>query len=418
MSTTSTRRGRGGLVGLLVAQVISITGTRMSMVALPWFVLETTGSALQTGLVAFAEMLPYVVAAVFAAPVTDRIGARRTSVVCDVASTFAVGLIPVLHLADLLSFPLLLGLVALAGALRGPGDTAKHVLMPDVAAAAGVPLERAAAMYDGVSRAASLIGAPLAGVLIAVTGAAEVLLVDAATFGLAALVIVVGVAAVAPAPGDTGEDEEGTYLSRLTAGLVFLWREPLLRAICLMVFVTNLLDQAYASVLLPVWAAEEGHGAIGLGVVSGTFALGATIGAVVMVGIAPRLPRRTTYALGFLLAGSPRFLVMAFGAPLGVVVAVSLAGGLACGAINPILAAVELERIPERLRARAISAMTALAWGGMPLGGLVAGWAASRLGVIEALAVFGIVYLLATCLPLGRTWRDMDRRPEPVSLAA
>ncbi len=67
------RRGPGRpLVGLLTAEGISIAGSRMSLVALPWFVLATTGSPLRTGVVAFAEMLPYVVSAVLAAPLVDR----------------------------------------------------------------------------------------------------------------------------------------------------------------------------------------------------------------------------------------------------------------------------------------------------------------------------------------------------------
>jgi hypothetical protein len=47
-----------GLVGLLAAQGVSLVGSRMTMLALPWFTLATTGSAAKTGMVAFAETLP------------------------------------------------------------------------------------------------------------------------------------------------------------------------------------------------------------------------------------------------------------------------------------------------------------------------------------------------------------------------
>ncbi len=56
-----------------------------------------------------------------AGPLIDRIGARRVAISCDVLSMLVVGLIPLLHLAGALSFPLLLVLVAVAGGLRGPG---------------------------------------------------------------------------------------------------------------------------------------------------------------------------------------------------------------------------------------------------------------------------------------------------------
>jgi hypothetical protein len=55
-------RNRRPLAGLLIAEAISLVGSRMSMIALPWFTLVITGSAAKTGVVAFTEMLPYVLA--------------------------------------------------------------------------------------------------------------------------------------------------------------------------------------------------------------------------------------------------------------------------------------------------------------------------------------------------------------------
>jgi VIT1/CCC1 family predicted Fe2+/Mn2+ transporter len=78
-----------------------------------------------------------------------------------------MGLIPILHLTDHLSIPILAVLVALAGAVRGAGDTGNRVLIPGLADDARMPLERASGLFDGGSRIASMIGVPLAGVLIA-----------------------------------------------------------------------------------------------------------------------------------------------------------------------------------------------------------------------------------------------------------
>jgi len=68
---------RKPLYGWLTAEAISLTGTRISMIALPWFVLTTTGSATRTGLVALAEMTPMVILKVLGGPIIDRLGARR-----------------------------------------------------------------------------------------------------------------------------------------------------------------------------------------------------------------------------------------------------------------------------------------------------------------------------------------------------
>ncbi|MFD0740576.1 hypothetical protein ACFQ1L_47060 [Phytohabitans flavus] len=66
----------------------------MSFVALPWFVLVTSGSAARTGIVAFAEMLPYVLVCAFGGPLLDRLGHRRVSVLGDLGSAVAVAAIP------------------------------------------------------------------------------------------------------------------------------------------------------------------------------------------------------------------------------------------------------------------------------------------------------------------------------------
>ena len=222
----STRRP---LYGWLTAEAISLTGTRVSMVALPWFVLTTTGSATKTGLVALAEMLPLVVLKVLGGPVIDRVGARRVAITCDLLSVLAVGAIPLLHEPGWLSFPVFLLLVALAGALRGPGDAAKAAMTPAVVAEAGVPMERATGLHSTVERTAGLLGAAAAGGLVAWLGAADALVVDALSFGLSAARARLGDAG-STATGGPGSRRTPTtptpYLDRAARGLDVPARRP------------------------------------------------------------------------------------------------------------------------------------------------------------------------------------------------
>src|SRR5207342_2474118 len=127
------------LYGWLTAECISLLGTRVSMIAIPWLVLTTTGSATRTGLVAFAEITPMVFFKAFGGPLVDRVGPRRMAITTDLLSFVAVGMIPLLHVSGALTFPLLLGLVAIAGALRGPGDAATNALIPALVERAHVP---------------------------------------------------------------------------------------------------------------------------------------------------------------------------------------------------------------------------------------------------------------------------------------
>jgi MFS family permease len=93
-----------------------------------------------------------------------------------------------------------------------------------------------------------------------------------------------------------------------------------------------------------------------------------------------------------------------------VVLVVVFVGGVGAGTINPILGAVEIERIPERARARVLSLITSLAFALIPFGGLLGGVLSDTVGVSAALLACGAVYLLATTLPALRPeWREMDR---------
>ncbi len=416
-------RSRRGLIGLLSAVGVSIFGSRMSFLAVPWFVLITTGSPGRTGLVAFAEMAPYVLVQGFGGPLVDRIGAWRASVSSDLAAAITVGAVPLLYAAGHLSFGPLCGLIAVAGAVRGGGDTARYVMLPGVTERAATPMERGAGLFDGVNRLAAMLGAPAAGVLIAVSSAAAVLAVDAVTFLASAVVVALFVPRSAAQSAGPVDDDDGLqavttqvggYRHQLRDGFAHLRADRLLLGIGVMVLITNFVDQASGSVLVPVWARDVTGSPVTLGLLSGGFGVGAVLGNLTLTWLAPRLPRRRTYAWCFLLAGSPRLFAMAALGAVSPVLLISFLSGLGAGGINPILGAVEYERVPRHLQARVLGALGALAWAGIPIGSLAGGLAVEHLGLRPALLVAASVYALTTLSPfVFPAWRGMDRQPEP-----
>ncbi|KRF34764.1 MFS transporter [Nocardioides sp. Soil805] len=419
MSTpTAVAPRRAPLVGGLTAEGISFVGTRVSMIAIPWFVLSTTGSATQTGLVAAAEIAPLVIFKALGGPLLDRLGPRRVTLTCDLASAVVVGAIPFLHHLGMLTFPLLLVLVALAGALRGPGDAGKAAMTPEIARVANVPLERVTGLASAVERTSSMTGAALAGLLVAAVGAANALYVDAASFVISFAVFALATTGMGrPVPpsaedGTTGDAAATSYLTELREGWDFLRTEPVLVAVCAMVAVTNLVDQAYVTVLAPVWAKESGAGVEVLGALFAVFSGASVLGALAAARWGETLPRYRTYVVAFLIAGAPRFVVMAVESPLWAVFAVTIVAGAAAGFLNPILGAVILERIPDPLMGRVSSLNTAICWSLMPLGGLLGGVAVTALGLLPALLLAGAAYFLTTMAPTRvPSFRAMDRMP-------
>ncbi|MFJ6796465.1 MFS transporter [Streptomyces sp. NPDC091268] len=405
---------RRPFAAVLAANTISIAGSSLTLIGVPWFVLQTTGSPGRAGVVAFCATLPVVVAALVGGPVVDRLGRRRVSAASDLVCGLAVAAIPLLHYAGLLEFWMLCALMALGGLVHTPGLTARHVLLPDLAEHAGTTVTRAAGLYDAVSRGARMIGAALAGVLIAAFGAESVLLLDAVTFGASALLVAVflrGVPAAEPQRA-AGKVSFAGYRTELAEGWGFLTRHRLLFGITLMVMTTNGLDQGWSSVLLPVHGRDELGGAAALGLMIALFGGFALVGALLYGAWGERFPRRVVFAAAFLLCGAPRYAVAAFtdtALPLGVTMALA---GLGAGVLNPVLTTVIYERVPDALRSRVSGVTTAGCELTMPLGGLAAGLLVDGFGVRRALLVFGGVYLLATLSPLVfPAWRSMEALP-------
>ncbi|MFH9118697.1 MFS transporter [Streptomyces globisporus] len=413
----SGKRSLRPLAGVLAAVAASVTGTRISLIALPWFVLVTTESATLTGLVAFCEMAPYVLVKALSGPLVDRTGPRTVSWTTDLASAAAAASIPLLHTLDLLSFPVLLGLVAVIGAARGPGDLAKEVMVPEAAERAGIPLERAMGLSGVIERLASTIGPAAGGALVALLGPMTGLAVNAGCFVLGSVIVAValprGMGRPAVDPSAPADAQEPGYWRRFGEGFTFLRGEPLLLAVIVVVGITNLLDAAMTTLMVPVWAGESGQGPAAIGLVSTAMGAAAAVGSLIAAMAAHRLPRRAVFLLGFLLAGAPRFLVLAVDAPLAVVLAVFAVSGFGAGFINPVLGAVLVERVPRRMLGRVNALGDSLAWSGIPLGGLLAGAAVTAAGLTPVLLACGAAYFLTTTLAgLRPEWRAMDRSRE------
>ena len=108
------------LAGLIAAELVSLTGSAMTFVALPWFVLQTTGSTAKTSWVLAAELLPVVIVGIPAGSVIVRLGAKRTMLISDAVRGPLLVVIPILHHSGHLSFPALLAVTFAIGVFTAP----------------------------------------------------------------------------------------------------------------------------------------------------------------------------------------------------------------------------------------------------------------------------------------------------------
>jgi MFS family permease len=390
-----------------------MVGNMLTAIAIPWFVLQTTGSATQTGITGFFSILPVIVAGLFGGALIDRLGYQRTSIIADLASGVTVALVPMLYFTVGLQFWQLMVLVFLGALLDAPGSTARSALVPDLAELAGMSIERATATNQVVERGSRLIGAPLAGLLIAVMGTANVLWLDALSFLVSAglVVLFVNVSATRPAALSRGK-----YFQELGDGLKFLFRDRLILALVIFVMLTNSLDAAYGGVVRPVYVNQVFGNALDLGLIIAANGGGAVLGAIIYGAIGRRLPRHATFVSMFMLT-SLRFWVMALYPSLAVILIATFVTSIGAGPLNPIIDSVEYERIPPHMRGRVFGTMTASVWAAMPLGTLLGGLVTEQFGVQLVLIMIGAIYVLTTLsMAFIPAMRQMDQRKTNLTL--
>ncbi len=422
----TTRARRLPLYALFTANTISFVGDVLMFIAIPWFVLQTTGSVAKTGIAAFFETLPTFISAFLGSALVDRLGYKRMSVVSDTTSCISVALIPLLYHATGLAFWQLLVLVFLAGFFQAPGSTARSSLVPDLAPLARMPLVRANAASDGIRRVSTFIGAPLAGILIAILGTSNLLWLDAISFAISAALIGLAVPHEPPpqratikvptqpntTPAPTAahpKAEEGSYLANVLAGLRFIRQNQLILAIILTVMITNLLDEAFFAVALPAYVKHFFGSAVILGVLSSCVGGAAFVSTIIFGAIGHRLPRRPTFALSFMTL-SLRFFVFALVPLLPALVIANIISGLGAGPLNPIMSTVEQEVVPAEMRARVLGTTMAGAYLGIPLGAFLCGYLVQWAGLTASLLVIGTCYLLTTTsLLVNPALRGMER---------
>lgn len=390
--------GRIGLVALLTSHIVSMLGSVVTTVAVPWLVLTSTGSAAKMGLISMASVVPALLAGVFATPLTDRFGIRRTLIVAECAAALAMAAVAA---TPEIGFLPLAVLVAVKGALTGVGGRAQHVLLRPVSDAAGMKIIRTTAIYDGAGNVAMVTAAPLGGLLILWLGPQGAIWFDAASFALSALLIGL---LVHPPPGTLPDRNTAKerYFTALRHGAGHLWQDRLLVGMLAMTSVVNLFTVANYAVFVPLWVDEHFGAAPAVGLILSAFAFGAIAGNVAFTIFGPKLPQYLTFCISVALCVAPRQLTLGLTDSLVVVLVVSALCGVSQAAFRPILGAMLYARVPVDLQNRVFGMVTAVSGSSLAFGATLAGLAVAGLGLQPAIVLSGSLCLVVTIIPLLR----------------
>ncbi len=341
---------------LLAAEVVSTTGSALTMVALPWFVLTTTGSAARSGLVMAAEVAPVVLFGVVSGGWAAWVGARRWMLLSDSLRAPLVALVPLLYALGVLPFWLLLVIVFVVGVFATPYTASQQILLAHLAADDETALIRATAKLQAATRLTLLLGPPAAGALIAAIGAPAVLLLDAATY-LAVLPLIYRT------PADDAQDSGST--PGVLAGLTTVYADRLLGT---WTTASIFSEAAYQAVFVafPVLTLLRYHATATLaGVLLAAFGTGAIAGSIIASRAAGRVSLKWIALIGK-TGQALAFIALIPAWPAVGLVSVSVILGLFNGLTNGPVGAIRLQRIAPATRAKALTAIGTITW----LGGI------------------------------------------------
>jgi MFS family permease len=370
-------------------QSISLVGTWITRVATSWLIYRLTGSELLLGIAGFVGQIPTLVITPFAGVLVDRMDRRKILLITQVASLLQSALLAVLTLSGLITVMQIIWLQVLQGVINSFDTPARQAFVSEMVEDRK-DLPNAIALNSSMVNGSRVIGPSIGGMLIAGVGEGWCFAVDAASYAA----VIASLLAMRIEPRPRHEAGEMHLLEELRHGWNYVFHSVPIRSVLTLVAVVSVAGTPY-TVLMPAFAAQVlGGGPNTLGILMAATGVGALSGALYLAS------RETVVGLGRVIM----YASLAFG--VGLIgfsltwslwlACVALAAGSAGLMITLAGSNTMLQTIvEERLRGRVMSFYTMAFFGTVPIGSLIGGVIADRVGVPITVGLSGIVCLFA-----------------------
>lgn len=374
----------GEFRALWSAQLLSVAGDQLSRVALAVLVFSRTGSALLTGAAYAVTFLPWAVGGPVTAGLADRLPRRTVMIVCDAARALLIALVALPGLP----LWLMLVLVFASGMFAPPFSSARAALVPHV-----FPDEdryvAASAIGNTTLEVAQIVGFAFAGGLVALLGPRPALLLDAATFLLSGLVLAVGVRHRGAAR--VGDGRRKPWFADVRAGAALVFGDPRLRRLVGLAWLCALYIAPEA--LAVPYARSQGAGPLAVGLLLAANPVGTTVGALVLARFVSSATRARLMIPMAVLTGVP-LITCALQPALPLTWTLWAVSGV-FSAYNLSANAAFALAVPDARRGQAFGLVISGMMIGQALGLLLAGLLGEFLSALSAVAICGVLTVLA-----------------------
>jgi len=345
-------------VMLEVSSVLSAISSGMTYIVIPWLILETTGSALLSGVVIAIKGIVSFVIYPIAGTLVDLVGRRRVAIVADAAVAVSAVLFVILSTSFGPNLAFLIGITLLGALFESPGFTARKALVANTALVGDVPLARANGLTESI-RGIGWIAGPAAGSFsVALIGPINTFWV----IGIGYLLSMVAVSCIrishnVGGQSDLDDDRKG-FLREAVDGFKALASD---RPLAILVAFIVILDMVYIpaeEIVLPFYFNER-QDPSSLGIVISSMVLGGTVGALLFEWMTKRFS--IPAIIRFCVIGSCTLLLAISTFPPTWFFAITgFALGLVWGPINPLLSLLVQRRFPSAMQGRVFGVQLAL----------------------------------------------------------
>jgi len=364
-------------------QSISLIGTWMQRIAMPWMVYHMTGSALLLGIVSFAGQIPSFFLSPLAGVLTDRLSRYRVLLVSQILSMIQAFVLAWLSLSGIIQIWQIVVLSIILGCINAFDVPSRHSFVIDMLEKKE-DLGNAIALNSLIFNGARLIGPSIAGVILASAGEGICFLLNALSY-----IFVVASLLLMKLKNKEIKNNDSFMLKDLREGLRYTFGFPPIKHLILLLATVSLMGMSY-SVLMPVFAKEVLHGGSHTyGFLMGSAGLGALMGALFLAS------RKTVLKLGrivpaaALLFGSGLIILsLSRSYPLSLLLMIFIGLGMMMqsASSNTILQTIT----DDDMRGRVMSFYTMAVMGTAPFGSLLAGAMAKVIGTPLTMFAGGI----------------------------
>ena len=376
-------------------QSVSLVGTWITRVATSWLVYRLTGSLVLLGVVGFCGQIPTLLLAPFAGVFVDRWDRQRILIITQVLSLLQSAALAALVFSGTITVPLVLALQVVQGIINAFDTPARQAFVVEMVEDRA-DLPNAIALNSSMVNASRILGPSIGGIIIAAVGEGWCFTFDAVSY-IAVIASLLAMDVVRRAR----PDRETRVLAELRTGFEYVSRFVPVRSALILLSLVSLLGMPY-TVLMPAIASTTLHGgphtlgflmtSSGVGALAGAFFLASRRS---VIGLGRAMVYATTmFGVGLVLFSFSRSLLVSL-------LVLPLVGGgmmVTMAATNTIIQTI----VTDALRGRVMAFYTMAFLGTAPIGSLIAGVVADRIGPAATILGGGLSVLVVALWFAGR----------------